>query len=132
MNSLHAFGSMIEQMLEQESEGFSGAFGGPEDFEINVPDILGMFLRNGRYDLGNGYIVVPDNLRPKITPGDGRTRIEIWQGVPYFEGGKLTQMLLDFVHMTPKVPWFEFDNGMTEFSLRIDPWKTITKPIDYA
>lgn len=117
---------------EMESDGVAAKSVFP-DLRFSVPQLMSTLLTNGRYDLGRGHLVVPENIRPRFAPSPTpkRTRIEIYQGKPFFDGGRIVNLLADLVSGTPTIPWVEFKNDMTGGVIRIDPWKDLEFHLTY-
>lgn len=119
----HGVGAGGERKRRREAENDG-------TLSIHLPDLLSMLLIDGKKDLGGkGTLVVPDNVRPEIPdvqPTIGVTRIEIVEGQPYIEAGRILDLLADLVSMTPTIPWIEFDNRFGWVSVRVEPWKTLT------
>ena len=84
---LKSFGDSLESAMESmKNEGVSAPTWGTV---LSLPQLLGVFLTDGRYDIGGkGDIVVPPDLDFIHEPAKDADfwKITVTKGFPYFEG----------------------------------------------
>ena len=110
---MESFGAMLISDLESFSKGgFESGVSAPVwGTTLRLPELLDMFLTDGKYDVGKGDIIVPPNVDfvHKESPTPGMFRFHITQGNPYFEGRGLVK-LLDTLSGTPKIHSVDVNN----------------------